>query len=151
AIPLIQVLAVYGVIRTLHGPTGSVYLALGKPRVISFLHFIHMAVAAPLLILFIGRYGIVGAPWAILGAACVSMPVNYAKTLHELALPLRTLVEALWRPLIATAAMLFVGSWIHSRGLAPMGLGENLEGLLILIAAGALIYLATVTVLWRLA
>ena len=151
AISLIQVLAVYGVIRTLHGPTGSVYLALGKPRVISFLHLVHMAVAVPLLILFMGRYGIVGAPWAILGAACVSMPVNYAKALHELALPLATVVEAVWRPLTAAAAMLFVGSWIHSRGLTPMGLGQNLGGLLILITAGALIYLATVIALWRLA
>jgi O-antigen/teichoic acid export membrane protein len=150
-IPLIQILAAFGVMRTLHGPTGSVYLAIGKPRLISLLHLVHIGVSLPLLIIFVTKYSITAAPWAILAGTCIALPVNYSIVMRELALPLGPLVEVLWRPLVSATLMLIVGGWIHNRFLAPAGLGQSLMGLLILIPLGAVIYVTTVTGLWRIA
>jgi O-antigen/teichoic acid export membrane protein len=151
AIPLIQVLAVFGVMRTLHGPTGSVFLAIGKPRLISFLHLVHIIVSFPLLIILIGKYGVAAAPWAILAGTCIALPINYSMVMRELSLPLRPLMEVLWRPLASSTLMLIVGRWLHSRFLASAGLDQSITGLLVLIAVGAVIYVTAVTGLWRIA
>src|SRR5262249_34482653 len=75
-VPLMHVLAIFGVARALHGPTGAVYLAHGKPDLVFRMQLLHVAVAMPMLIWLVRVIGIAGAPWAIVTAVAVSMPIN---------------------------------------------------------------------------
>jgi O-antigen/teichoic acid export membrane protein len=151
AIPLMQVLAAFGVARTLHGPPGSVYLALGKPNLISQLHLINIAVAVPMLMWLMSAYGVIGAAWAILIGVGISMPTNYFWVTRELGLSFSKLANVLWRPLVASGLMLAIGIWARQRWLIPSGVGQNLAGLVCLIAVGAVVYVAAVMAFWRLA
>jgi O-antigen/teichoic acid export membrane protein len=150
-VSLIQVLAAFGILRALHGPTGSIYLALGKPRIISALQTVQILVAAPLLVLLTARFGIAGAPWAILAGIAFAMPINYAWVARELGLSLRMFAHAFWRPVGAAAAMFWTCTWIREAWLAPAGIDHGLPALVITIAAGAIIYVLCVVTLWRLA
>lgn len=148
AVPLIQVLAVFGIVRALHGPTGSVFIAVGKPRVVAFTQCIQIAVALSLMLLLIPRLGTIGAAWSLLAGACCAMLVNYIGVLRRLQLSPADLFAQLWRPLLATAAM----------GLAMSGLSATLRllpqpwpalaSLAALVGLGACTYLTACLALW---
>lgn len=151
SVALMQVLALFGVVRTLHGPTGSVYLAVGKPHLISCLHALHIAVAVPMLISLMSTYGIIGAPWAILLASAVSLPTNYVWVMRELEFPFSKVAEAFWRPLAAAALMSVSGVWLQQMWPASGTSGQNLSRLLTLVIAGAFVYAAAILAFWWLA
>lgn len=108
AVPLIQALAVFGVVRSLHGPTGSIYLALGKPRFIAALQLVQLVAALGLMVFLVPPYGPLGAAWALIGGASLAMTVNYVTALRELNMPARALMAVLWRPLLSSAATVLV-------------------------------------------
>ncbi len=148
AIPLIQALAVFGIIRSLHGPTGSVFLAVGKPRLIAVTQCVQIAVAFSLMVYFIPAHGTIGAAWAlIIGAACAAVG-NYIMVMRVLALSLRELALAVWRPMVAAAvlaaAILLAAKSLHS--YLP-GLPDIAE-LLSLSLTGALAFTLVVFGLW---
>lgn len=148
AVPLIQALAVFGVVRSLHGPTGSIYLALGKPRFVAALQLVQLFAALGLMVFFVPTYGPLGAAWALIGGASMAMTVNYVTALRELHMPARALLSASWRPLLASAAMI----GLVSLGLTwwPVGTGA-LEAVLRLAAFSALaavVYLSSVSLSW---
>ena len=154
AVPLIQVLAVFGIVRSLHGPNGSIYLALGKPRIIAALQCVQLFIAIALMLYLVPRFGPIGAAWALLTGACVAMSANYAMVLHELKLPFLQLMAAAWRPFLAALAMALGVSVLDgllwpSAGAA--GLTANAVRLVALSAAGLACYVATVSACWMLA
>ena len=87
AVPLIQVLAVFGIIRTIHGPTGTVYLALGKPQIVALLQCVQLAVSITMMLILIPQLGPVGAAWAVVTGASTAMLVNYHLLIRELKIP----------------------------------------------------------------
>jgi len=151
AVPLIQILAAFGVCRALQGPTGAIYLAVGKPRVIAYLQMLHISTAIVLLVWLLGTYGLIGAPWAILAATALSTPSNYLLLMRELLLPLPELMGVLWRPLLSAAVMVAGGVWIQSEWQFYAAISSTLAQLLLLIVAGAAAYIGVILISWRLA
>lgn len=149
AVALIQVLAVFGVVRTLMGPPGSVYVALGKPQLVAYLQVLHIAVAVAMLFWLLTSYGMTGVPWAILIASAVSMPASYAWVMRELELRFAELMNALWRPLVAAALMCVPVLWLQMEGRVPATIGHNLLQLLVLGLVGAFVYVVSLYALWR--
>lgn len=147
AAPLIQVLALFGIVRALHGPTGSVFLALGKPAIVAATQCVQIALAGALMFLLIPRFGAIGAALAILGGATMAMCANYAMLARALQLPLRQVLQAVWRSLVGGCAM-----WITARELAQSGWvpGQALAGLAVLTTACLLAYICTVLIAWQL-
>jgi len=148
AVALLQVLAIYGVVRALHNPPGSIYLALGKPRVIFNLQVLHLAIGVPLLIWLMGACGLIGAPLAILAALAVTMPTNYVWLMRELDLPFSGVAEALWRPLTATALMCVTGIWLQWVWPSSGGLAQSFMRLMVLVIAGATVYVTAILAFW---
>ncbi len=153
AVPLIQVLAAFGIVRSLHGPNGSIYLALGKPRVIAALQCVQLVIAISLMLVLVPRFGPVGAAWAILAGACVAMTSNYVMVMRELALPFLDLFRVVWRPLAAalimTVSILFWGPfWPAS---AQASIGSVVMQLGSLSAGGIITYVVSIVLFWHLA
>jgi O-antigen/teichoic acid export membrane protein len=149
AVPLIQVLAVFGVVRSLHGPTGSIYLALGKPRIVAVLQCVQLVIAIGLMLLLVPKLGPIGAAWAILAGATVAMTSNYIMVLRELSLPLGDLLAVVWRPIVAALVMVLTLIALAS-SLWPVETGPGLTAmrLAVLIAVGSLSYAATIIGCW---
>jgi PST family polysaccharide transporter/lipopolysaccharide exporter len=150
-VPLIQVLAVFGIIRSLHGPTGSIYLALGKPRFVAGFQCVQLTIAIGLMFLLLPAYGAVGAAYALLVGAAAAMACNYGFAMRELQLSVSDLARSLWRPLVSAAAMIGVVVAIGPLWAGDNGVATNVLRLAVLLATATLVYLAVVMLCWFLA
>jgi lipopolysaccharide exporter len=150
AIPLIQALAAFGIIRSLHGPTGSIFLAIGRPRLIALTQCLQIAVAFSLMIVLIPRFGTIGAAWALIAGALCGMAGNYCMVTRLLALSFADLARSLWRPLAAAvvliAVILAAADLLHAHAPALPDIAE----LLSLSLTGTLAFYAALYLLWRL-
>ena len=151
AVSMIQVLAVFGVVRTLLGPPGSIYVAVGKPQLVAYLQILQITVGIIMLFWLVGDYGIVGVPWAILIASAVTLPTSYFWLMRQLELPFYKLIEALWRPLIATVLMSAPILGLQFWWPISSGIGHDIMRLITLVVVGIVIYSISLLVLWLLA
>jgi lipopolysaccharide exporter len=148
-IALIQVLAVFGIVRSLHGPTGSVYVAIGRPRVVAGLQAVQLGLAIGMMLLLVPRLGVIGAAWAMLAGALVAAMLNYAMALRELHLRLAQLAAVLWRPtlgaLVMAASVASVGSLRYG---VESTFGDSVFRLASQVLVGVLTYVGTVLAAW---
>lgn len=151
SVALVQLLALFGVVRSVHGQPGPVFIALGKPYRLSTLQIIYIGIATPLLIWLVNTYGLVGVPLALLGAISLSLPINYFWLMRELNAPYSRLVNVVWRPFVATAVMCLPVYWITLKWNNINGIGEDVIRLVISILAGTITYVAVILLLWRIA
>jgi lipopolysaccharide exporter len=150
AIPLIQVLALYGAVRTLSTSSHVVYLALGRPRITAQLSTLRLAVLAPLLIWGTMRSGALGAAWALVAASLLVWLVDFAILFRVLRFGRGDLVRAVWRTLVAAFAMVVGVLLLQVSFPAPGTLTNFLSQLLANAAIGAAIYCTALFALWRL-
>jgi lipopolysaccharide exporter len=149
AIPLLQILSLHGLIRLGGANAGSVLLALGRPKVITQLATLNLIVMGPSLFIGIWLGGLIGAAWAVVTGAFITVTCSYAITLRALGIRAGRLFAAIWRTWLSAAVMAFV---VH-RSLEWAGPSIGLP--ILKLAAGAIIgatvYVATHLALWRLA
>lgn len=150
AIPLIQILTIFGIVRSIHGPPGSIYLAIGKPRAVAMLQTIQLILALGLMLLLVPRLGPVGAAYSILVAAAAAMAVNYGMVLKELAMQFSQVWTVMWRPIVGTLSMAGATTWVrHSLPIID-SLMQAMLNLVILCVVGALTYIAFILTSWHL-
>lgn len=153
AIPLIRILAIYGVIIAMQTNTLYIYIALGEPRTATILNGLHVALLIPALILATNRWGIEGAAWACLTVAVITTPYNVHVLVGRLSIQPRQLIEVLWRPFLASSAMLAIVTsfvslstgvqWIETSDVGSAGLS-----LVVAVATGATAYTLLLILLW---
>ncbi|HXT83609.1 MAG TPA: oligosaccharide flippase family protein, partial [Verrucomicrobiae bacterium] len=74
-VPVLKILIIYGVLRTLSGPTSAIFLSLSKQKYVSsmiFFRFITLAIFIYPLVIF---FGLVGAGYAQLLSVFIELPV----------------------------------------------------------------------------
>lgn len=150
AIPLIQVLGIYGIFRASSSNAGAVYLALGLPRLSTFLTLLFLALMVPSLWWLVSMHGMLGAAYAVLLTISIQVPVGFAVIMRHLKIGIWQLVAVMWRPVIAGlfmvgAIMLVRASW--GGGDAGPTPGYALQ-LLVLVPFGVVIYIAVALWLW---
>lgn len=150
AIPLIQVLAVHGLISVLMAGSGPIYLAVGKPHLRTLVTTAGLVCLLPALYLGISQAGIVGAAWAVVVARGATVTVDLVMILRLLRLPPWRLLQVAWRSLLGVAVMAAVVIEVLALWPAPEAIGELFLLLGTASAAGALTYLASHLLLWRL-
>lgn len=75
-VPAMQVLAVWGAIRSIGATTGSVFVSVGKPKILTKFQFGHLTMLAILIYPLSIQYGIFGTSLAIILATLI--PVSWA-------------------------------------------------------------------------
>lgn len=149
AVPLIQILAVYGVIQALQTNISYVYLALGKLRLVTAINAVQFLILVALMIPGLLRYGVTGAAWAFLGTKVLMIPVNQVLIARCLGLGPSSFAAHLVRPLAAALAMLACVLLIKANlALRPVTL-DYVLALLLCAASGALAYVLVLYALWR--
>jgi len=150
AVPLISILALAGAVGAMETNITTVYMALGKPYILTALFGFYVAILVPMVIMLTLRNGALGAAQAFLLTAIVNLPVYYATMFRTLKLPVSRFLATVWRPIAAAGAMyLGVGEFV--RQLRPAsGSVDALPQLLLAVLLGVLIYLTCLTVLWLL-
>lgn len=75
AIPVVQVLAVYGILRTMFGNFAPLFLSVQKQRYVAQMTFVRVAGLLILIIPFVQMYGMVGAGYAMLASIIIEIPI----------------------------------------------------------------------------
>jgi O-antigen/teichoic acid export membrane protein len=149
AIPLLQIMSVYGLIKLGSGNASSVLLAIGRPKVITGFAVLNLALLLPSLLAGITLVGLTGAAWALVGTAALNLVLSYGVVLRYLHISLPAIGKAVWRCWLAAATMAAILSGTLS--LAPDWFDSPWEQLLGGIAIGAAVYPLVLLALWWLA
>lgn len=146
AVPLMQILSIYGVVFALQNNNGLVYMALGKPRIVAYLSLVYVSILLPVLIYATLAWGMIGAAWAVLVVAAVFLVIDYTVLVIQTQFKIGQLLIQIWRPLVAGLLMYGIIA-ATSDYLVGNGTDKKLV-LLILIFAGIVSYGLFVLLLW---
>jgi O-antigen/teichoic acid export membrane protein len=149
AIPLLQIMSLYGLIKLGGGNASSVLLAVGRPKVITFFAVLNLALLLPSLIVGITLAGLAGAAWALVATAALNLLLSYVVVIRHLHISLLLLGKAIWRcwlsaaimAAIVSAALSLSAAWLDNPW-AQLGAG---------IVLGAAVYPLTLLALWWIA
>lgn len=136
-VPLIRVLAFYGMTLTVGTITGPVLMAVGKPKIVTFVGA-GRQLALLTLLLTIGSGGALHVAWAVLIPVVGSAVVGHILAARAVGLPLRDMLVPQLRTGVATVVMLAAVYGVEAacESLSPAG------RLAVCITTGAVTYLA---------
>ncbi|MEP6657670.1 MAG: oligosaccharide flippase family protein [Betaproteobacteria bacterium] len=149
AVPLVQLLALNGVLLVLLSTAHNVILAVGNARSASLVLAFDLLLALPLMLWLVPAWGAPGAAVALLAGSVCSLPL-YLKTLRRtIGLRSRELAAMLVRPACATAIMAGFVAWLQWGRPPPSGAGAQIVELALIAASAAVAYFTLLYVLWR--
>jgi lipopolysaccharide exporter len=148
AVPLLEVLCIYGAINVCTANTWPVFIALGRPWIGTFLTGLSVIVLVPSMFVSVQAAGALGVAWTLVSVAAVLLAGNLFAALRLLQLPASQLVAQTWRAFVAVLIMagtvlLSKSQWDHS--------ASSLNTLLFVLGnavIGAAAYLAALSILW---
>ena len=142
SIPIMQVLAVFGLMRAFGATTGSVFLAIGRPDIRTQIQTLQVIIFAAALYPMIQVWGLVGVAAAVATYAVVTNLYAVGRSARECALSAGGVVEALGVPLAAGAGAFGVLRWARTSAID----GETIGSVLVLALVGAFVYIGLVAV-----
>ncbi len=148
AIPLFIVLAFNGALIAMQTNIGSVFLALGRPKVLAGLQAANLVVVVASVIPATHRAGINGAALAFLASTLLLTPLTFALLFNAIKLKLKDYLAVIWRPVVCALAMYFGVSALSAVLLDNTNGVATLTSLLAAIVAGVGLYTALVSVMW---
>jgi O-antigen/teichoic acid export membrane protein len=144
AVAPLEILAIYGLTRAFAGTTVPVLQAAGRPRLVFVLQVWLLAVLCAGLFTLTPAFGIDGAAGAVTLASAVTLVPAFRFALRTLDLPLRTLLEAIERPVVCT--LLLALCLLALRLTTDLG---ALSELALLTVCGLVVYAGSAFVLAR--
>lgn len=105
AVPLIEILALYGGLHASQTNIGSVLLARGRPYLITGLAGTHLVILVALLALLVPEHRALGAAWAVLLALVSISPLNWWALVRTLDLDLVRSLSVFVRPVVSALMM----------------------------------------------
>ena len=143
AVPAMQVLAFYGLMRALAKTVGPVWHALGRPDYITKLSALRVALIAVFIYPMTDAFGIVGAALTVTGVFLFPMlPLDIYIMSRSIGMPMREMYYEFVYPMVASVPM-GLTVWYLS-GVSPF---SSVVNLVLLIPTGAVIYGALVLLL----
>jgi lipopolysaccharide exporter len=148
AVPIIQILAFAGAISAVNSNNVSAYLALGKPHLSTLILVTRVVVFVAMAVLLVPNHGVAAVAYAELAAAFGCLVVSLPILFSSLRLRIPDYLESLWRPLLASA----LGAAAAYVAIGAVGYRDSLSvallQLLVGLAVGGVLYLATLWLLW---
>lgn len=150
AIPLIQVIGLYGLVQLLHGNRSSLFYALGKPYLVAIMSSIQALMTLSLMgYLLVKGHDVEVAAWALVVVAAVTLPLSVALVGWVIALPATRFVAVQVRPVVATGTMAAMMVLVMAEMPAVTGPLTALLQLAVIGTVGGITYLTALFVLWR--
>jgi O-antigen/teichoic acid export membrane protein len=148
AVPLLEVLAVHGIVQSLGANTNLVLNRVGRPDLSAMVGFGHIVVFVPAVVWGAARYGAIGAAWAIVACSLLLIVAEYALMRRFLGVRLSQVAARAWRPAFAAACMGASVALLRDFWPTPEGGVASLSLLLVLVVAGVVIYTAVLALAW---
>ncbi|MFB6151438.1 MAG: lipopolysaccharide biosynthesis protein [Haloarculaceae archaeon] len=143
-IPAMQILAAYGLLRSLGKTMGPLWKAIGRPDYVTKLSLVRVTLIALFVIPATTTYGIVGTAALIVGVyAFPMMPLDTYLIINSIEGSYRRFVKEVTYPLVASAAMFAAVVTVDAQ--SPLGTG--VPEFLLLVGVGVVVYSALVGLL----
>lgn len=150
-VPLIEALALFGATRALQANTGSVYLAMGKPYIMTVLAGIYVFSVLAAFGITLAYWDIGHAVWVFFAVGAAVCVINLATAAHLLKLNSLHLMHPLLRPMIAVTLMAIALLWVLSQVPAWLSISYPWAMLLGGVLLGAAVYTVVLWSSWKLA
>ena len=150
AVPFITILALHGLLRMGTGNVPAILLALNRPYFLTYLTFLHYAILIPLLFGGVVYFGALGVAWAMVLSAAIILVAYVGTVLRLLRISLFSLIVAIWRPFAALAAMAAAVTTVDAEWPVAASTWMTAAELAAMVAVGAVTYIGTALLLWRL-
>jgi len=147
-IQVIRILAIAGAMSILASSAGSICIAVGKPKYLIPLGGIYVITLLPMLLILTPKFHGLGAAWAYIGAAAVSLPVHHFIALKLLDANFSRLITVVYRPILGAIAMFGIVRLIVGKLHAPSSLVEQGLELAAVVSIGFVAYVVIVFGLW---
>lgn len=148
-VPLIQLLAINGVLTVFLSAAHHLNLAVGMSRSTSLVLASHATITIPLMLWLVPVFGSYGAVAAMLTASIVTAPLNIVLLGRAIQFGVREIVDIIWCPLASSLVMGVVVLSIKLCWKIP----PTVIGRAVYVTAasgfGALVYATCVFLLWR--
>jgi len=150
AIPMLQALALLGLLQISSGNIGPVFLALGRPRLVMIVTGLTAGIGIPLALIATLRWGVTGTIWSLVATNVVAAIAWFVLAVRVIDLSPAALFAAVWRTFTALAAMIFIVEIVSASYADVVGMRWLPLILASEIAAGAVAYISAHLALWRL-
>jgi lipopolysaccharide exporter len=148
AVPLVAVLGLSGLTRSLTASTVSVHYATGQPRQQTLTSAIQAFTLLPAVAVGVAHFGVAGAAWAyLLHSFLIFLPVCFWILFRTTPITSSDAWQPIWRPLLASIVM-FVVTKPLADDWTVHGSLEALPRLLLLAMLGAATYAIALSLLW---
>jgi len=147
-VPLMEILALSGLLVSLRTNTGYVFMAMGRSELLAVMTIVRFAVVVPALVLGTIYFGVKGAAWTILGTSIVMLPVTHWFMHRVLRIRWAKHTNELWRPAVAAIGMaLLVREYLAwtEHGFAA---GNAVLALASAVVLGIVVYVSFTGLLW---
>lgn len=144
AIPFMQLLAIYGCIASGWLTTSSIYLALGRPSLNTFLFICGVVPRLAFVTIGVIEGGALGAAYGLIASATLNYSVGYFTTHYYLGLSFKQVIKIKWRVVASLAAMALA---VHGVDVIAGGM-SNLSLLILKVSTGAICYGLCLIGLW---
>jgi O-antigen/teichoic acid export membrane protein len=141
----LQILAVYGLVKSMTAPAGEVFKGIGRPSVNFALGIANLAILVPALILLVPRYDLKGAAFAMLAATALAGSSKLWLSMRALDLSAVRLAAAL-APAAVCSVALGVALVVLQVPVEPL---SPLVSLLVLVAGGFGVYVVSTAIFAR--
>ena len=148
AIPLLEILAIYGVFRVGAVCSGDLLIAMGRPRMRAFIELANALILLPMLIIGVQQAGAYGVAWAMTSVAAVVFILSNGVALYLLSVPLMKVVRQVWRTGAALVAMIAVVFGFQAAWPEPSAFVFLVLELVGACLVGAILYAAVHLALW---
>jgi O-antigen/teichoic acid export membrane protein len=145
AVPVIRVLALFGVLAALSATGEILLMAMGHARLSALAAWLELAALVPTLLWAAAHWGAEGAAIARTGVALAFLPFMLYLVASRCLVSVGRQLAALWRPAAAAAAMFAAVTVIDVASFGPA------VGLALDVASGAAVYSVVLLGLWHLA
>jgi O-antigen/teichoic acid export membrane protein len=146
AVPLVRILSVYGIMRSMGASFGPVFKAIGRPDLGTRIQVFNLLVFAAAIFPMTLRWGLIGAAGAVVAASLASAPINFAYVMRMTGCPASGFVPTLIRAPVY--GLISLGAAAAVRFLWLDGLAW--PWLIVLATAASLLYGALWVITWRL-
>jgi lipopolysaccharide exporter len=146
AIPVIQILAIYGILSTGLGNLHGVYMAVGQARRSAFFQFVETGVRLPILVAGIVYWGMIGAAWAMVISGAISLLYGLWLIVRHFGVLLPAIGQNIWRVVLSAGVMVVCVRVATDLLAASAPEWHLVAGVLV----GVLSYGGALMLLWRL-
>lgn len=149
-IPLIGVLAIYGLIETCRSQTRPLFMAINRPEIAAYMTMVKAICFVPLFALGMIYYDLYGAAWACVITGVVVLIVDFFLVRRIVGIGIGHVLVRLWRPGLSVAVMYLVVLSYRTSVSAPHRLLDYILELGICAVVGGITYFGSVLLLWLL-